>query len=469
MFRTRRDFLKNSALIAVGFGGLQRMVAAGESLTTSPWDSRFGRVIPDPHNLLSLPEGFKYRVISFAGDAMDDGLLVPDKPDGMATFAGPDGLTILVRNHEIEPRQQGPFGEDAELLATVDQTKLYDLGDKDKKPCNAGTTTVVYDTRRQQVVRQFMSLAGTIRNCAGGPTPWGTWITCEEATDVIGVNHIDEGPAILCQQNHGYNFEVPASTRMALTPAHPLKAMGRFRHEAVAVDPHSGIVYQTEDLEDGLIYRFIPRVPGRLAEGGKLQALALIDRPSTDTRNWATPADFTPGERHAVVWIDLDNVDSPEDDLRHRGFAAGAARFARGEGMWYSKGDIYFACTKGGKSKLGQLWKYTPAEFEGLANASYDHGTLELFVEPGDSQLVANADNLTASPWGDLVVCEDREGPEVRLVGVTPGGRCYTFAQNHAHTEFSGACFSPDGSTLFVNLQHKGMTLAITGPWPTAF
>lgn len=464
MSASRRTFLKSSAVFAVGMSGLRQFVAAGEPLANSD-GNRFGRIVADPHNILSLPTGFSYRVISHAGDQMDDGLVVPDKPDGMATFAGPNGLTLLVRNHEIEPRQAGPFGWGAELLNKVDTDLLYDLGEEGK-PCNGGTTTVVYDTRNQRVIRQYLSLAGTIRNCAGGPTPRGTWITCEEACDTVGKNKVDDGPEIYCQQNHGYNFEVPATADIRLAPAIPLRDMGRFRHEAVAEDPHTGIVYQTEDLDDGLIYRFLPHRPGDLAAGGKLQALALVHLSSADTRNWNGETTITPGLRHAVRWIDLDNVESPDDDLRLRGFDAGAARFARGEGMWYSEGEIYFACTNGGSAELGQIWKYTPSHSEGMPGEVSDRGMLELFVEPNDSNLVANADNLTSAPWGDLIVCEDRDGQEIRLVGVTPEGGCYTFAHNHVHTEFSGATFSPDGTTLFVNLQHKGMTLAITGPWP---
>ncbi|WP_442482056.1 alkaline phosphatase PhoX [Aeoliella sp. SH292] len=461
----RRSFFKASTAFALGAAGLQRFVSASEQSSTTSSAQSFGEMVRDPHNILSLPEGFTYRVISHAGDLMDDGLFVPDKPDGMATFAGPDGLTILVRNHEVEPRQQGPFGKDAELLSKIDTRSLYDLGEPGK-PCIGGTTTLVYDTQKQQVVRQYLSLVGTIRNCAGGPTPRGTWITCEEATDVVGENVVDDGPRVVCQKMHGYNFEVPATADIRLTPAVPLTAMGRFRHEAVAEDPRTGIVYQTEDVDDGLIYRFLPNVPGELAKGGKLQALAVVDIESADTRNWAGNVKFEAGRPYNVRWIDLDNVESPENDLRFRGFAAGAARFARGEGMWYSGGDIYFACTNGGPAELGQLWKYTPSPVEGKAEESNDAGKLELFVESSNSTLLTNADNLTAAPWGDLMVCEDRDGQEVRLVSVTPAGECHVFAYNHAHTEFSGATFSPDGSTLFVNLMHKGMTLAITGPWP---
>lgn len=474
MSHSRRQFLQSSAAFAVGFSGLQQFVAAEgfETASYSPAESSLraaglGSLVSDPNGMLDLPEGFAYRVISRVGETMDDGLYVPGMPDGMASFEGPDGLTILIRNHEITPNQASPFGPQAQLLDQIDRRDVYDHG-REGKPCIGGTTTLLFDTKKQEVVKQFLSLTGTVRNCAGGPTPWGTWITCEEASDRPGSN-LYKGVDTFCQQYHGYPFEVPASAEMKLAKPIPLKAMGRFRHEAVAVEPNSGIVFQTEDIDDGLIYRFIPTHPGRLSEGGVLQALVLDEHPSADTRNWSDEFSLSVGEKHTVRWIDMEDVESPNDDLRLRGFAAGAARFARGEGMWYSDGSIYFACTTGGAAKVGQLWKYTPSESEGQWGERDDPGTLELFVEPNDSNLVANADNLTASPWGDLVVCEDRYGEdEVRLVGVTPVGKLYTLGHYHARTELAGANFSPDGSTLFVNLQHEGLTLAITGPWPQA-
>ena len=466
---TRRSFIQSSTAYAAGFVGLQRYVAAGESagpdrIGSTHRSGRIGPLAPDPRGLLDLPAGFSYRVISRQGDTMTDGYLVPGKPDGMASFAGRDDLTLVLRNHEVDPSQQGPFGDHAELLEKVDKRLLYDLGETGK-PCIGGTTTLVYDTKQQQLVKQFLSLTGTVRNCAGGPTPWGTWITCEEATDRPGANWYDD-KATHCQAFHGFNFEVPATADVKLHPAVPLKAMGRFRHEAIAIEPKRGTVYQTEDVEDGLIYRFLPHQPGQLSAGGRLQALALRGSHVADTRNWSSDDTISIGSPLAVRWIELDKVLSPEDDLRYRGFQEGAARFARGEGMWYSEGAIYFACTSGGAAKLGQIWKYTPSPLEGQAGEAVAPGQLELLIEPSNSKLVANADNLTAAPWGDLVVCEDRDGDEVRLVGIAPTGELYTIANNHAKSEFAGACFSPDGSTLFVNLQHEGLTLAITGPWP---
>jgi secreted PhoX family phosphatase len=451
---SRRLFLAQSSAYVAAFAGLKALAEGpGSSLRTSRTVGGYGPLVSDPAGLLDLPARFSYKVISQVGQTMADGLLVPDKADGMGAFAGPDGTTIVVRNHEIQPFDRGPFVDAKRLPEGFDAGALYDRGAS--RAATAGTTTLVYDTRGQQLVRQWMSLGGTIRNCAGGPTPWGSWISCEETVERAGDNVFESRPFV-CTKDHGYNFEVPATTEPQLHRAEPLVAMGRFCHEAVAVDPASGVVYQTEDVDDSAIYRFIPHQPGKLSAGGKLQGLAVVDKPSLDTRNWHATS-VRVGDRLPVRWIDLDNPEAPDDDLRYRVYEAGGARFARGEGMWFVDGQIYFACTSGGRQRIGQIWRYRPTSAGG--------GELELFIEPNDSQLVKNADNLTAAPSGDLVVCEDRDGDEVRIVGVTPRGELYPLAQNHAHTEFAGVCFSPDGSTLFVNLQHVGKTLAIAGPW----
>ena len=352
----------------------------------------------------------------------------------------------------------GAYGEHNALFPNIDAAMLYDAG-FGRTPSMGGTSTLVYDTRKQEVVREFLSLAGTQRNCAGGPTPWQSWITCEE-TVVTADEKIEK--------NHGYNFEVPATAHPVLARPVPLKAMGRFNHEAIAVEPNSGIVYQTEDRHDGLIYRYIPNVPGQLAEGGRLQALAIVDNPSLDVRNWEeSEQTVRVGQTHDVYWIDLDNVDAPDDDLRFRGYAVGAARFARGEGMWYGENTIYFACTNGGKIKKGQIWKYRPSPAEGTPAERENPGQLQLFIEPNDAEILENADNLTISPWGDLVVCEDGPGGQ-NLLRVTPRGEVVRFGSNMiSDSEFAGSTFSPDGSTLFVNIQADGLTLAITGPWET--
>lgn len=226
-------------------------------------------------------------------------------------------------------------------------------------------------------------------------------------------------------------------------------------------------MYQTEDRHDGLIYRFLADRPGELTRGGRLQALAAADHPSLDTRNWPETglAGVALRESFPVRWVDLDGVEAPDDDLRQRGFAAGACRFARGEGMWYGMGAVYFACTNGGSAKKGQIWVYTPGPYEGTPRESEAPGRLELFVEPNDGTIVENADNLTVAPWGDLFVCEDGLDRQ-HLLRVTPAGEVVRFGTNlRSESELAGATFSPDGTTLFVNLQTDGLTLAITGPW----
>jgi secreted PhoX family phosphatase len=274
------------------------------------------------------------------------------------------------------------------------------------------------------------------------------------------------------RQDHGWCFEVPARIGEGLVHPTPLTGMGRFYHEAVAVDPRSGVVYLTEDRDDSLVYRFIPKVRGRLAEGGRLQALAIVDRPSIDTRNWSTAQGGTGvreasiGSRMHVVWLDIDVVDTPDDSVRSRGFAAGAAKFARGEGAWFGNDAIYIACTTGGPSQLGQVWRYVPSSAETTVDEARNRPSIELWVESDSGSILKNCDNLTVAPWGDVVVCEDGEGGD-RVMGITPKGEVYAIASNvGTDSEVAGVCFSPSGRTLFFNLQQQAISVAVQGPWP---
>jgi len=437
---TRRSFLYHTSSIALGFSGLRRLSAGdAKSLRTRG----YGPLIADRDKILDLPGGFSYEIIGRAGETMSDGLILPGSPDGMAAFPGKGDEVVVVRNHEVSAGSssgQGAFGRRNELLNKINKDRFYDSGKK--SPCLGGTSTFVYDTRKKAVVRQFLSLAGTIRNCAGGPTPWNSWITCEETVVKSGGN---------LARDHGWCFDVPATDRPELADPVPLKAMGRFNHEAVAVDPETGEVFETEDRHEGLIYRFVPKVKGKLAEGGKLYALKVKGKPSLDTRNWSQLT-FSVGDSKEIEWIEMKEVESPRDDLRIRGFKDGAACFARGEGMWYSEGSIFIACTNGGKKQRGQIWKLT-------------RNKIELYSEPNDADLVDNCDNLTVAPWGDLILCEDGKGDQFLDV-ITPEGKIFKLAKNAKSSgEFAGVCFSPDGSTLFVNMQREGLTLAITGPW----
>lgn len=464
MNASRRHFLRHSAAVTTGFFGLDQFLASSAAASEVPRIDPWGPLQKDPHRIIDLPKGFQFRVLSRTGDKMNDGFKVPGQPDGMAAFPGKDGRVVLVRNHEIGHAywELGPFKDNKRLPKDFDPSLSYDPGSEDSQPFVGGTSNLVFDPKTGEVEHQFLSLLGTDRNCAGGPTPWGSWVTCEEPADTTSE----------IGRKHGYCFEVPASEKGGLAKPVPLKDMGRFRHEAIAVHPDSGAVYLTEDRGDGLIYRFLPKVPGQLAQGGKLQALKFRDRKSLDTRNW--PGDSEPlpkRQRFPVEWIDLEDIDAPLDDLRLRGVEAGAARFSRGEGMWYGSRDqvgeeaIYWACTDGGKVQKGQIFRYFPSTAEGDPIEKDQPGEVELFLEPNDTDLLRNGDNICIAPWGDLIICEDTSGTNA-IRGVTPAGEFYTIGRNGMNgAEFCGACFSPDGKWLFVNIQSPGTTLAITGPW----
>jgi secreted PhoX family phosphatase len=363
----------------------------------------------------------------------------------MACFAMPNGRLRLVRNHELR-------GDPATGRAHGDPLRAYDpkgIG---------GTSTIELRLRSDgspEILRTFMSLTGTLVNCAGGPTPWGSWLTCEETT--VGTR---EG----WTQDHGYVFEVPASADH-LVLAVPLKAMGRFVHEAVALDPRTGIVYLTEDQGTAGFYRFIPTRPGLLGAGGRLEMLAIDGQPRYDTRSGQRT-----GMTYPARWVEIDDPD-PSDGLPgavyQQGLAKGAATFARLEGAWWGDESVYFHATSGGDRKLGQVWRYRP-------NVGANGEVLLVFESPSPEVLNA-PDNITCSPRGGVVLCEDAAGT-CHLRGLTREGEVFPFAQNILNErEFAGACYSPDGRVLFVNIQGVGrlntdpkllgMTFAIWGPW----
>lgn len=428
------------AFLAATGSAFAALAASGCSTTMAgaPRAAGYGPLRPDPAGLIDLPEGFSYRVLSKLGDAMSDGFTVPDAADGMGCFDLGGGKLALVRNHELTP------GKDGGGVAGP----AYDTVARSLVPLPGGTTTLVLDAETLAVEKQYRSLAGTIRNCAGGITPWGSWLTCEEAP-VSADGRINK--------DHGWTFEVPAAAPGLVDPV-PLKAMGRFNHEAACVDPATGVVYQTEDRDDSLLYRFIPNTPGKLADGGKLQALAIVDGPA-DTRNWGGAPMPVQGWAD-IRWVDLDDVEAPEDDLRQRGAAAGAALFARGEGIHMGDGELYFCCTSGGAAKLGQIFRLVPGR-----GGRPDR--LQLFFESTSRDQFNYGDNLTVGPNGHLVVCEDQytETVENHLRGITPEGVAYPIAFLHEQTEWAGACFAPDGRTLFVNAYSPAKTFAISGPW----
>ena len=442
---SRRRFLKRAALaggaaITVPLQGLWRRAEAAEAAGYGPLrptaDGATGL------NLLELPDGFRYVSFGWTGDPMDGGLRTPGLHDGMAAFAGPKGLVALIRNHEVGP---GPCFS-TELA--------YDTR------AAGGTTTLLFDPVAGKLVSSHASLSGTVRNCAGGPTPWGSWLTCEETT--LGAS---DDP--LLQQNHGYVFEVPVE---GTASREPLRDMGRFVHEAVAVDPDTGIVYQTEDRRRAGLYRFIPHTRGRLADGGRLQMLGIAGRPRVETGRGQKAA-----ARYSIRWVDIGDPSRAHVMASQRdgagvftqGYDAGGAVFSRLEGAWYADGRVFVTATSGGNAQAGQVWELNIREQE-----------IRLVFESPDADVLNMPDNLAVSPRGGLVLCENgTTNPYIH--GLTRDGRIVRFARNNVvlngernglrgdfrSREFAGATFSPDGQWLFVNIQAPGITVAITGPW----
>lgn len=450
---SRRQFTLGA--VAVAFAGLSVSALGRKSGKTNPATPEFfgyGPLKDDPNKLLDLPAGFTYTVISELHETMTDGLPVPDRADGMGCFKVDDERVALVRNHEMHPKHAASAHAKWQQFRS---DKAYDSFNNDTV-LPGGTTNLVYNLVTGRVENEYLSLIGTIRNCAGGVTPWGSWLTCEESVDKADDK---------IKRDHGYIFEVPAQAGGLVEPV-PLKAMGRFNHEAAAVDPRSGIVYLTEDRGDSLFYRFIPKVPGKLNQGGQLQAMVIKHNAKFDSRNWDA-LNMPINQWYQVEWIDLDNPEAPEDDLRKRGYQAGAALFARGEGIHWGDNELYFCCTNGGHKQLGQIMRYQPSSGEGTNDEKANPGQIQLFLESSSESLYNFGDNLTVTPQGHLLVCEDQYTDEIEnhLRGVTPEGKVYDFARVRIATEPAGTCFSPDGSTLFVNLYSPTKTLAITGPW----
>ena len=437
------------------------MIAAGALTAVSPFEALLARGPQRAHNgrgpspdygplqptldqttglpLLMLPPDFRYLSFGWTGELLDDGVKIPPAHDGMAAFPAGHGRVRLVRNHEV--------GEGPDAFAPA---IAYD------QEAGGGTVTLEFDTLRGRLAAGWASLSGTVRNCAGGPTPWGSWLTCEETTVGVGTGDL--------AKDHGYIFEVPAA---GVGNTLPFRAMGRFSHEAVAVDPATGYVYETEDAgSNSGFYRFRPNQPGSLWAGGVLEMLGIAGMPNFDTRTNQT------AEWLDVVWHEIENPDpnlaTAEPSVFAQGFALGGARFGRLEGAWYGNGRVYFVSTSGGSVAQGQVFEFDPLTER-----------LRLLFESPSADVLNAPDNLCVSPRGGLVLCEDGNGLEF-VHGLTTDGVIFKFAQNNVDlrttpvngfnqdyrgSEFAGACYSPDGKWLFVNIQSPGITFAVTGPW----
>ena len=497
----RRTFLKGSAAAALVGGPFAGFANAPASAVRKRPTFRDLVPIPDKRDgkvRLHLPEGFRYR--SFHDTefpvVLDDGTALPGRHDGMGAFRGGrrgrdndrgrrDRNVILVRNHELNNPN----------LSAGETYEAFGPGTPYDSAARGGTTTIEV-TPHGDVVRAFTSLNGTMMNCSGGIMPWGSWITCEET-----VNGPDVAPDFTGASNvplkkpHGYIFEVPADADPddGQSNREPITRAGRFAHEAVSFDPEDGILYLTEDnfgFPSGF-YRYKPRRnpmhSGYLDNRGRLQMLAVKGRPNAHLE-----ADQPRNASYRVKWVDIDDpnevfpytpgqpASTPHDTalvyVGDQGRAQGAAHFSRLEGQVYDDGVVYFTSTQGGGpaetgpdnvggygNGSGQVWAYhTRSERLSLVYQSPDRETLDF------------PDNVTTSPRGTLILCEDNSNDNY-LRGLSRNGKLWDICLNRlvsstgrdrSGDEFAGSAFSTDGDTLFVNIQASaGMTFAIWGPW----
>jgi secreted PhoX family phosphatase len=445
----RRQFLRGSltaaaSLAALGpLGALGARTAGAAPLTKRAASVDYGPLQPVKDHttglpLLQLPKGFEYLSYGWTGDEMTDGSPTPPMHDGMAAFHRRDDKIAIVRNHEVGSFS-GAFAQPA-----------YN------PKAGGGTANLVFNPGTGEFTEAWASLSGTIRNCAGGPTPAGTWLTCEETT-VVG----DDGT------RHGYVFEVPH--HKAGDPR-PIKGMGRFSHEAVAVHPRTGVVYLTEDDGPAGFYRYLPKRRHDLAAGGRLEMLVIE---TDDGSSYSTYTDPT-GTEYSTSWVPIPNPDYAPGEVRPalQGQALGAAVFQRLEGAWWGNDRVYIVSTSGGPKGQGQVFEYDPAT----------ERMRVLFASP-DAAVLNNPDNICVSPRGGIVLCEDGGGREY-LHGLTTDGEIFPFALNdvvipaggvpgksvapgdYRGSEWCGSTFDPRrGDWLFVNIQTPGITFAITGPW----
>ncbi len=465
---SRRQFLARTATISAG-ATLAGLFASSGPAGAFP-ASGYGPLITDPAGLVDLPAGFTYKVLALqtaigSTPATQLGLRtppenlgpVPGAPDGMGSFYEPaTGRTYLVCNHELSTGAGVPRSFRGNPVPT------YDSG----IGANGGCTTLVLDSS-MNVIDHVPSIGGTIRNCAGGVTPWGTWLTCEENTSA---------PSSSLVKQHGYLFEVDPKT--GLTNAVAYNAMGRASHEAVAIDPLTSNAYITEDTTGSVLYKFVPTDTsqqfGSLGNGGTLFGMKVPGINNFAELN--TIGQVISG----VTWVQAPAADVPglKDTF---GVSTSVTRGTKLEGCWWIDGALWFAQSYSGAiaatpgpaapANDGGVFKYDPVAGTLTTITRIAVGGQTVSLTDGvitQNHVILNPDNIAATPYGGAIWSQDGGGSQY-LVCLSPNGTFFPVAKNPANGEWAGAHFSLDGQWLFANQQGRGLTVAITGPWvPTA-
>ena len=404
MTLSRRSFIQSGAVAgaALAFGpAFWREALEASADPARIGNGPYGPLGPPDANGIRLPEGFRSRVIAQAGQSVDGtGYTWPVFPDGGASFPTGDGGWILVINSELPPDAELPF-----------QTG------------NGGASAIRFRSDGT-IASAYRILDGTSTNCAGGKTPWGTWLSCEEHR---------AGRVWECD---------PTGQRGA--GVHP--AMGVFSHEAACVDEVGKRVYLTEDESDGLFYRFTPRRYPDLSAGRLEAAIVRGDG--------------------SVRWAAVPDPSASQTPTRQQ--VPGATQFRRAEGIWIDSGFVYLATTADHKV---HCYNTVLEEIELL----YDGEAL------GRDAPLRQVDNVTAAPSGDVFVCEDTgeddpldigiitpEGEVARFLKVT--GSQHTGAGGPISSELTGVNFDPSGTRMYFSSQRgfgTGVTYEITGPFRT--
>ncbi len=448
--------------------------------TGRPGHRPFPPLVDDPRGLLALPPGFQYQVVTYAGRTkLDDGKgVTPSNHDGTAVFDGERGRLLLIQNHELPAGS--PLGVPHVEGTVYDPTALM-----------GGGCTVIETDRRGRNHGEWVGISGTLTNCAGGPSPWGTWLTCEETETKAGVAWSGNGQTGTYSRDHGYVFEVFANGRSLPSP---IKAFGRYAHEALAIDPERTHVYLSEDAStpNGLFYRWTAPRGLKLESGiarqlgpteGELAAMAIVMDDGSILPDVAYLTSAQLGRPFPVRWIPVPERDGQTTSVRKQ-FTDEVTRGKKFEGVYGTSKGVYIVNSYAFNSSDlpadavkhdGMVWFYSYAESTITLVTYFPHQTsTDSGAAPRyDGVVFDGPDNVTVTPWGTLVLAEDGVGASHVLSSV-PGGPTYAIARNQLNigsetdpefSEFTGPTFSSDGKVLFVNIQTPGITLAITGPW----